>query len=572
MPFSDGITDLGVEESTGFPSTDDLEDDNNEFASDELFDPMDLLNSPLGNSSNRLEASFGSFDMSGGGTTSESQLQVPTATEGTSDGLGGDSVLNRPLAPVSTDMGNFDLYSTVPNMPDSLKRTVSGPASFANMHHQQLLPSRLPEDQAIEGGGELLGEEGDSSTPAPPPLGLRRIASVTSPKPPALYASTNQLGLSKMREQMNHMKANAAATHGGQRDPTMGLSQSMHSSFNPNPMMNSSSPMQQQDTTAPATAPLSAAASTISNSTTSNSTNNTLNSTSLHGVPGSVPFQQNTAGDMGGTGSIHSSTPSSMNPAATMPNMTLPTNMNMNEMNMNANSTTTATMNPMMMMNGPPMNPNNTMPTMNLVNIQQMQMMNGAAAGMPGLNPAAVMGGPFVGAGFAPGNTMNLSSSSEHSNSGSSPMKVGNAMEKLCESMKRSAMTRSMVKQISSRGLSRQSSLSGSQRGGLIHRQGSSRSLLTKQGSSQRNMMLQQQRLSSRNVVTGDSSTAGESTRTAPIRRMSNSTKHHLSHHGRGMYRHDSQQSLNPSSSHGGGGNSNHGINLHVDGQNLGTF
>ena len=112
---------------------------------------------------------------------------------------------------------------------------------------------------------------------------------------------------------------------------------------------------------------------------------------------------------------------------------------------------------------------------------------------------------------------------------------LNEAMEKLCESMKRSAMTRSLVKQISGRSLSKSSS---------------GRGTLSRQNSG-----LGKQR-SGRNLMDESSGRSG------PIRRMSNS-KHHLQHHGRGLYRHDSQQSL---------GTSNHSMNLHIDGRNVGNF
>lgn len=92
------------------------------------------------------------------------------------------------------------------------------------------------------------------------------------------------------------------------------------------------------------------------------------------------------------------------------------------------------------------------------------------------------------------------------------PPSLNEAMEKLCGSMKRSAMSRSMVKQFSGRNMNRQGSLRS------INRQGSDRSLI------------------------GDSG----------IARRSSGVKHQLQHPSRGVYRHDSQQSLGQSG-HGGG-------------------
>lgn len=133
------------------------------------------------------------------------------------------------------------------------------------------------------------------------------------------------------------------------------------------------------------------------------------------------------------------------------------------------------------------------------------------------------------------------------------PKPLNNAMEKLCESMKRSAMTRNLVKQISSRGVTRQ----GSARG-MVVRQNSARGMLARQNSSRGGALVMGQG-SSRRLMDDSSG------RSAPIRRMSSmNAKHTLQHHGRGVFRHDSQQSLN---------NSAHGaMGLNIDGRNMGTF
>ena len=81
----------------------------------------------------------------------------------------------------------------------------------------------------------------------------------------------------------------------------------------------------------------------------------------------------------------------------------------------------------------------------------------------------------------------------------------------------------------------------------MMGKQHSNRNLMGRQGS-HRNLM-------------DDGS--GRGTPTSVMRRMSNS-KHRLQHPVRGLYRHDSQQSLN--------GQSNHGISLQIDGRNMGTF
>jgi hypothetical protein len=98
-----------------------------------------------------------------------------------------------------------------------------------------------------------------------------------------------------------------------------------------------------------------------------------------------------------------------------------------------------------------------------------------------------------------------------------------NVMEKLCESMRRSAMTRNLVKQYSGR---------------QLVKQGSARSLLRSNSSSS-------------NAFGHDVPNRGV------VRRTSNTTKHHFHGRGGGVHRHNSQQSLNGSSLHGG---SSHGV------------
>jgi hypothetical protein len=150
----------------------------------------------------------------------------------------------------------------------------------------------------------------------------------------------------------------------------------------------------------------------------------------------------------------------------------------------------------------------------------------------------------------------NVSIASDNVNSKGSPpagAPLSEAMEKLCESMRRSAMSRNLVKQLSGRSLVKQGSarqLPSRNNSGALMRQGSQRGL-TKQGS-QRSLM-------------DDGSGRGPGTPAAavPIRRVSN-TKHHMQHAGRGLHRHNSNQNL--------GGQSNHGINLQVDGRNVGTL
>lgn len=130
------------------------------------------------------------------------------------------------------------------------------------------------------------------------------------------------------------------------------------------------------------------------------------------------------------------------------------------------------------------------------------------------------------------------------------PASLNEAMEKLCETMKRSAMSRSLVKQFSGRSLVKTNS---------------ARSLLGRQNSG----LLMKQR-SNRNIM--DDGSGRESagvTASVPIRRPS-STKHHIHHvpPGRGVYRHDSQRSLSHSNHSVGGGN----VSLQIDGRTLGSL
>ena len=132
------------------------------------------------------------------------------------------------------------------------------------------------------------------------------------------------------------------------------------------------------------------------------------------------------------------------------------------------------------------------------------------------------------------------------------PLNVNEAMEKLCESMKRSAMSRSLVKQLSGRSLSRQ----GSNR--TLTKQGSSRNL--SRHNSGRNLVKQ---LSGRNLSRANSGRALQRSASGrqllgddggaaiPVRRMSQDPKHRMvggvnlqGPPGRGLYRHKSQSAL----------------------------
>jgi len=120
-------------------------------------------------------------------------------------------------------------------------------------------------------------------------------------------------------------------------------------------------------------------------------------------------------------------------------------------------------------------------------------------------------------------------------------MAYSDAMEKLCETMKRSAMSRTIVKQLSGRNLCKQ----GSQRN--LSKQGSQRSLV-KQNSG-RNLM--QTQLSNRSLGGSEHDTTG---RMGPVpnRRPAIDTKHRIARDahmgstapGRGVFRHNSCSAL----------------------------
>jgi len=126
------------------------------------------------------------------------------------------------------------------------------------------------------------------------------------------------------------------------------------------------------------------------------------------------------------------------------------------------------------------------------------------------------------------------------------PSSMNEVMEKLSESMRRSAMSRSVVKQLSSRNLIRSNSGMGGPPNPVM-------------------MMAQKQR--GLMGTTSDRSLVGDASgRSIPVRRMSNSfnAKHHIQHNGRGVHRHNSQQSLDA--------HSNHSITFQLDGRNMGTL
>ena len=123
------------------------------------------------------------------------------------------------------------------------------------------------------------------------------------------------------------------------------------------------------------------------------------------------------------------------------------------------------------------------------------------------------------------------------------PSSMNEVMEKLSESMRRSAMSRSVVKQLSGRN--------------VMARPNPVMIMAQKQ----RGMV--QRAMSDRSLMMGDASSG----RSIPVRRMSNTAKHHIHQHlpSRSLHRHNSQQSLD--------GHSNHNtISLQMDGRNVGTL
>ena len=109
---------------------------------------------------------------------------------------------------------------------------------------------------------------------------------------------------------------------------------------------------------------------------------------------------------------------------------------------------------------------------------------------------------------------------------GAPPPSINDAMAHLCDSMRRSAMSRSFVKQLSGRSLTGQTMQRSIGRTNSLHSQNSSRSLMD-----------------------------DASGRSLPVRRTSSSTKYHIQHPLRGIHRHDSQQSLSRSNHSTAGSN-----------------
>ncbi len=138
---------------------------------------------------------------------------------------------------------------------------------------------------------------------------------------------------------------------------------------------------------------------------------------------------------------------------------------------------------------------------------------------------------------------------------------VNEAMEKLCESMRRSAMSRSIVKQMSGRSVSRTSS------GRLLPKQQSGRGL-TRQFSGCSNSGRQIARSASGRQTTGDCGLE------LPVRRSAQDSKHRIQRDAlstsslhnprRGVFRHHSQSAAM--------GGSNNKTIVNIDGNSIGMF
>ena len=140
---------------------------------------------------------------------------------------------------------------------------------------------------------------------------------------------------------------------------------------------------------------------------------------------------------------------------------------------------------------------------------------------------------------------------------------VNGAMEKLCESMRRSAMSRSLVKQLSGRSVSRSSS------GKLLPSKQHSGRGLSRQFSGCSNSGRQLVRTASGRQSIGDS--GGPE---LPVRRSAHDSKHRIQRDAlatsslhnprRGVFRHHSQSSAT--------GGSNQKTVVNIDGNSIGMF
>jgi hypothetical protein len=134
-----------------------------------------------------------------------------------------------------------------------------------------------------------------------------------------------------------------------------------------------------------------------------------------------------------------------------------------------------------------------------------------------------------------------------------SPATVNEAMEKLCESMRRSAMSRSLVKQLSGRNLSRQNSARGLQRqnSGRLTKQLSTKNL--SRTNSGRNLVRANSGRALQRTQSGRAALGPEDGSNLPVRRIAQSSKHRIQRDavssgqgppGRGVFRHKSQSAI----------------------------
>jgi hypothetical protein len=181
------------------------------------------------------------------------------------------------------------------------------------------------------------------------------------------------------------------------------------------------------------------------------------------------------------------------------------------------------------------------------MHFDQMGNNNFRGNGMPGAPPFGNGNVSIASTGgvqsFKP--SFNAGGMDSQSMGGSGGPGTNDAMEKLCLSMKRSAMSRTLVKQYSS--------------GRGVSRNGSGHLNAMRQATGGRQMM--------------DDSSGRSNGPATPVRRLS-SAKHRLQHPSRGVYLHDSQNSLGyrHDSQNSLGGTSAHSVNLQFDGRNMGTM
>jgi hypothetical protein len=492
-----GGMDLTKNENEDFESN--TLDEGDSFGDDDVFDPDELLNSPMFNDP---AATMGNEDSFGSFAIDEEDGSELNASYSDYETLKTSAVTNSPFA---------GCRDSLPS--SSPKRSVSGPSSL--MHLYQSPTNHQHQQQEQQEPAFDTMQQGLQQNPLPrsPPkskLGMLRSPGMTmrqSPKRAVSYSEghqsmKNQMSGMQMNQHLNQMRFSGSGT---------GLSQSMHTNFSH-------------------ASPLASSHNAVHG--------DSLDSGSVHSVH-SVSVQS-------GSTQGPPVQDSSMNAQHMQAQHMNPQLMNMQQMQaqqMNGQ-----------MMNGQPMNGQ----------LMNGQLMNGQSMQNQQMHPgqASPSYAPFQGnvsiASDMQTQKPNMQSFDQAGldqptfgqpqNSGmgqqKAPATINDAMEKLCESMKRSAMTRNLVKQssVASRGVMRQNSFNG------VARQNSLRGVMRQ--NSARGSGLQQSSLMDESSGRG----------APPVRRMSMS-KHRIQHHSRGVYRHDSQQSLN--------GNSNHGINFQNDLRNI---